>query len=223
MVFYAVAKGRKTGVFTKWDDAKKLVIGYNGAKFKKFETYEEAEDFVGVKKKTMSMTSFVEREEPAESDRVLICFTDGACHGNGKKDAKASYAVVWPYHEDMNVGHRLHGDIITNNRAEYSGIIYAINQAETLDPLYEKTLIIYSDSMLVIKSMTEWLHGWKKNNWKKSDGQPVLNVDLIQMLDAMLEKRKVVFKHVRAHTGGSDWESIWNDKVDKLASSMLAN
>ncbi len=33
----------------------------------------------------------------------------------------------------------------------------------------------------------------------------------------MLYKRKVVFKHVLAHTGGSDWHSVWNDKADTLA------
>jgi hypothetical protein len=36
-------------------------------------------------------------------------------------------------------------------------------------------------------------------------------------IDTMLCKRKVVFKHVLAHTGGNDWHSIWNAKADKLA------
>jgi hypothetical protein len=29
-----------------------------------------------------------------------------------------------------------------------------------------------------------WLFGWKRNNWKKSNGEPVANLDLVQKLYA---------------------------------------
>jgi hypothetical protein len=32
-----------------------------------------------------------------------------------------------------------------------------------------------------------------------------------------MKKRRVSFKHVRAHTGKKDWESINNDLADKMA------
>ena len=154
-------------------------------------------------------------------ENVMKCFTDGACIHNGKHNAKASYAVVWPDHEDMNIANLLEGSMQTNNRAEYTGIITALEQAELLDPEHKKTLVVYTDSMLVIKSMTEWLHGWKKKGWKKADGSPVMNLDLVQELEVRMQTRKTVFKHVRAHTGGKDYESVWNDKADRMASDML--
>lgn len=44
--WYAVAKGRKTGVFRTWAEAKKQVENLFSASFKKFPTKEQAEAFV---------------------------------------------------------------------------------------------------------------------------------------------------------------------------------
>ncbi|PWN33075.1 uncharacterized protein FA14DRAFT_181739 [Meira miltonrushii] len=44
--FYAVRVGRKTGVYDNWEECQMLVDGFSGAKFKKFETKEEADAFV---------------------------------------------------------------------------------------------------------------------------------------------------------------------------------
>lgn len=40
--FYAVKKGRKTGIFNTWEECKEQVHGYSGCQFKSFSTYEEA-------------------------------------------------------------------------------------------------------------------------------------------------------------------------------------
>ncbi|KAI0365993.1 ribonuclease H-like protein [Pilatotrama ljubarskyi] len=44
--FYAVAKGRKPGIYTVWADCKEQVINYNGAKYKKFPSPSEAETWI---------------------------------------------------------------------------------------------------------------------------------------------------------------------------------
>jgi ribonuclease HI len=46
MKFYAVAKGRKTGIFTSWPEAERQVKGFAGARFKSFKTKEEALAFL---------------------------------------------------------------------------------------------------------------------------------------------------------------------------------
>ncbi|KAL7569022.1 hypothetical protein ACA910_021305 [Epithemia clementina (nom. ined.)] len=46
MKFYAVAVGRQTGVFETWDQCQAQVNGFSGAKFKSFQTREEAQSFV---------------------------------------------------------------------------------------------------------------------------------------------------------------------------------
>lgn len=43
--FYAVGKGKETGIFGSWDEAKEKVSGFKGAVFKGFKTFEEAEEW----------------------------------------------------------------------------------------------------------------------------------------------------------------------------------
>lgn len=44
--YYAVAIGRKVGIFPNWNECNKQVNKFKGAKFKKFETKYEAEEFI---------------------------------------------------------------------------------------------------------------------------------------------------------------------------------
>lgn len=223
MVYYAVARGRKPGVYTTWAEAQKQVKGFNGPKFRKFDTMEEAQRFMEdtpSKVVNQSILGFVKREDPQETDNCLIVFTDGACSANGREGARASFACVWPYHQEMDCAHLVIGDQ-TNNRGELGALIHAFKQADMIDPQKTKTLIVYTDSMIMIKSLNEWLPNWRKNGWMKSDGHPVANLDLIQELDMLQSKRKVCLRHVRAHTKGDDWESVYNDKVDRLARGAL--
>lgn len=43
--YYAVQNGRETGVFSNWNDCKDQVSGYSGASFKRFDTFEAAQQF----------------------------------------------------------------------------------------------------------------------------------------------------------------------------------
>ena len=54
--------------------------------------------------------------------------------------------------------------------------------------------------------------GWKKKGWKKSDGKPVLNRDLLEALDAALAGRDYEFIWVKGHAGHE-----LNEKADSLA------
>ncbi len=40
--YYVIWKGKKTGVFTSWDEVKRLISGFPGAKYKSFPSLEEA-------------------------------------------------------------------------------------------------------------------------------------------------------------------------------------
>jgi len=40
--YYVVWKGRKTGVFTTWQECSAQVTGFTGAEYKSFENYEAA-------------------------------------------------------------------------------------------------------------------------------------------------------------------------------------
>uniref|UniRef100_A0A6C0BF99 ribonuclease H n=1 Tax=viral metagenome TaxID=1070528 RepID=A0A6C0BF99_9ZZZZ len=218
MTYYAVAKGRRIGVFTNWSDVKGYVIGFNGPKFRKFDTKEEAEAFVLLHAKPE--TSYEEHDVSTpirETDSILIAFCDGACSQNGKQGAKAGYSSVWPWHENYDGGWPLIDKPRTNNRAEFSGLIKTFEIADMIDPSQSKEVLVFTDSMFLIRCFTEWMPKWKRNGFKKSDGTNVLNQDLLVVIDDLMNERRVTLKHVKAHTGKTDWVSIQNDKADKLA------
>jgi len=148
---------------------------------------------------------------------MITCFVDGSCIGNGKRGAVAGYAAVFPDHPTFNVSERLSGMGQTNNRAEYTAFIRACEQATLIDPLCEQEMVIYTDSKLLMDSVTKWLPNWKRNGFVKADKKQVLNQDLLKRIDELIKTRRVRWNHVRAHTGRHDFASIYNDQADKLA------
>jgi ribonuclease HI len=215
--FYAVAKGRAPGVYTTWREAEKQVTGFNYPKYRKFSTQEEADAFV---KQYGQASKPDPKEEPSTEGYVV--FTDGSAIGNGKTNAKAGYAMVWPNHPHLTTSKPLQGTPKTNNRAEFMACIDALEALQQEDPRGDQPLHVYTDSMLLINTVTKWIKGWKKNGWKKASGDEVQNLDLVKRLDELLTQRKATWTHVEAHTGNNDWMSMWNDKADKLAKSAAA-
>ena len=67
--------------------------------------------------------------------------------------------------------------------------------------LPDEDLHILCDSQYVINSVTKWMPGWKRKGWRKSDGKPVLNVELLKEIDQALTGRKYTFEWVRGHAG----------------------
>ena len=66
--------------------------------------------------------------------------------------------------------------------------------------------------MFVINCLTKWVPGWKKNNWLKSDGKPVVHKkEFVDILNDM-KKVEVVFDHVPGHRGVHG-----NEMADQLA------
>ena len=43
--------------------------------------------------------------------------------------------------------------------------------------------------------------GWKRKGWRKADGKPVMNVELLQQLDEALAGRRYRFEWVKGHVG----------------------
>ncbi|TFH53080.1 ribonuclease HI [Actinomyces viscosus] len=88
----------------------------------------------------------------------------------------------------------------TNNRGELTAVLELLRATQAAG-LAGEELLIQCDSQYVINSLTKWRHGWKRRGWRKADGKPVLNADLVKDLDAALAGRKVRFEWVRGHVG----------------------
>lgn len=156
----------------------------------------------------------------SEPKNTLICFIDGSCSDQTRKIRTAGYSVVWPFHNEFDEAAQLqNATVVTNNRAEFTALIRALQIADDIDPHRIMTVHAYTDSMLLINSVTKWLPGWKRNNWIKADKKLVQNIDLLRIIDELTNLRNLTFTHVKAHTGNADWHSIWNDIADERAKS----
>lgn len=88
----------------------------------------------------------------------------------------------------------------TNNRGELTAVLELLRATQAAGMAGEDLLVL-CDSQYVINSVTKWRHGWKKRGWRKADGKPVLNADLMRELDQALAGRSVRFEWVRGHVG----------------------
>ena len=66
--FYAVKVGKKRGIYGDWDSAKEQISGYPNGTCKKFNTMEEAVEFMGDIPKSKKKTQFKKEEEESASD-----------------------------------------------------------------------------------------------------------------------------------------------------------
>jgi ribonuclease HI len=62
-----------------------------------------------------------------------------------------------------------------------------------------------------------WARKWRRNNWKKSDGQKALNPDLWTRLLDLCDLHQVKFVWVRGHAGHPE-----NERCDEMATSAAA-
>ena len=85
----------------------------------------------------------------------------------------------------------------TNNMGELMAVLDLLRQTRDADD----DLLVMCDSQYVINALTKWLPGWKRKGWKKADGKPVLNVELLKDLDTELRGRRVTFEWVKGHAG----------------------
>lgn len=143
--FYVVWEGVTPGVYTSWTDCQLQIKGYEGAKYKSFDTREEAERaissspyaYIGknAKKKTQTPTTY----PSSVLDNSLS--VDAACSGNpGPMEYRGVH--VASQQEIFRFG-PMKG---TNNIGEFLAIVHglALLKQKKFD------MPIYSDSMIAI-------------------------------------------------------------------------
>jgi len=83
----------------------------------------------------------------------------------------------------------------TNNQGELKAVLELFRATAHLDD----DLLVLCDSQYVINSVTKWMPGWKKKGWRKADGKPVMNLELLQEIDEALVGRTYRFEWVKGH------------------------
>lgn len=142
---------------------------------------------------------------------IQSIYTDGACTGN---PGPGGWGVV-VYFNDGSV-HEL-GDAAsytTNNKMEMEAAIAGLKFLHASEQ--NQPITLYTDSEYLINCVTKWVKGWKKKGWKKADGKPVQNQDLLEILDE-LNTQQVNWHHVRGHSG-----NIGNERCDVIARTFAS-
>lgn len=122
---------------------------------------------------------------------TITAAADGSALGN---PGPAGWA--WYVNDDCwRAGGWPHG---TNNMGELMAVLDLFRSTAHLAG---EDLHILCDSQYVINSVTKWMPGWKRKGWRKSDGKPVMNVELLKEIDQALVGRKYTFEWVRGHAG----------------------
>ncbi|GJD11377.1 Ribonuclease H [Galdieria sulphuraria] len=191
--YYAIVGGKNgfTGVVDNWDACKDLV--HRGEDFGTFLFHVPPNE----------PFTCVNPQYKEQGKRILKLYTDGACISNGSCSAKAGYGVYFGDGDSRNISRPLLGQVQTNQRAELSAMIAAL---ESVYSRYVKDILTAG-----------WLEQWKLNHWKRKVGE-LKNLDLIQRLDYLWNKvhqqskAKIEIVWVKGHDGLKG-----NEEADRLA------
>jgi ribonuclease HI len=232
MTFYAVANGRTIGIFLNWNDCNNSVKKYKNALYKKFNTKEEADNFIKVNEKNIddmnnniqnhNIISFFDNIIVNSKDDNIVfnpdyyVYTDGACSNNGKDNALAGIGIFFGINDNRNISKKIEGKQ-TNNTAELSAIIETYHIIEN-DILNGKKIAIVSDSEYAIKCVSSYGEKCYKKCWNVD----IPNKDLVKIAYEMYkDKLNIQFIHIKAHTNNTDIHSFGNDNADKLANIAI--
>lgn len=149
-----------------------------------------------------------------ESDRMekIIIYCDGACSGNQFDENIGGWGAVLQYkgkQKEIFGGEKN----TTNNIMELSAAIKSLEEIKTTDIPIE----VYMDSAYVVNGMNQWIVGWIKKGWRKSNKKPVENKELwIQLNELRNKQTSVDFIKVKGHDGVE-----LNELADALANQGM--
>ena len=131
-------------------------------------------------------------------------YTDGACKGNPGPGGWGVYIQSNENEKELYGGN----PETTNNQMEMQAALEALKHLKDEDEIIE----LYTDSNYLRQGITEWIHKWKKNNWKTAAKKPVANRDLWIEISDLNEKMTVQWNWVKGHAGDPG-----NERADELA------
>jgi ribonuclease HI len=138
---------------------------------------------------------------------MVVIYTDGACSGNPGPGGWGSVLLYNGHRRELSGGEAE----TTNNRMEMMAVIRAL---ETLSRPCK--VHIHTDSVYVMKGLTEWLEQWKKRGWKTAAKKPVKNAELWQRLEQAVSRHRAEWTWVKGHSGIAE-----NERADELATQAI--
>ncbi|MDH6356699.1 viroplasmin family protein [Parabacteroides sp. PF5-9] len=200
--FYVVWKGLQPGIYENWEDAKTQVEGEEGAKYKSFETKEEATEAFEkgyahyLKNSSSSKAVSKLMRSPSGIGKPIMesLAVDAACSGNpGLMEYRGVYTATGQ--EIFHIGPMTQG---TNNVGEFLALVHGL----ALLKKKESKLPVYSDSVNAIK----WVQKKKAKTLleRTAENEPIF--DLITRAEKWLNENTYTTPILKWHT--AEWGEI---------------
>lgn len=140
----------------------------------------------------------------AEPDPDTGVFTDGGASPNPGPGGWGAVYVV----DGVVIAEACgHDPDTTNNRMELTALMEGAKLVPEGTPA-----VVYCDSNLAVRTITEWAVGWERRGWKRKSG-PVENLDLVKPAYRIFRERpELELRWIKAHAGFT-----WNEYADELA------
>lgn len=142
----------------------------------------------------------------------MVIYTDGSAHPN---PGPGGYGVVVLDDDDNLIetySRQYTNEKVTNNEMEIKAILYALINYGRIP-----SVTIYSDSSYCVNIFTNWMFGWARKGWIKSDGNPPENLELIKAYYGLREQGyNINLQKVKGHSNNK-----WNELADKLATGKV--
>jgi ribonuclease HI len=148
---------------------------------------------------------------PLDARAATVIWADGGARGNPGGIGGWGFVMV---HRPTGTTLEANGHApdSTNNRMELTAVIEALRAIQRPGTVVE----VRTDSKLVVQIASRWLGSWKRRGWRKADGEPPANLELVQALDQELQRVRAIFTWVRGHAGEPG-----NEHADRLANQAM--
>ena len=144
---------------------------------------------------------------------TMTIYTDGACTMNGYAGARCGIGIHYSKGEKEDVSRELHVPKPTNNIAELTAILVAMESVGDVT----KDVVIVTDSDYAIKCITVWYPKWVEKDTLDNKQ----NIALIAKCHEYYQQMSIRLYHIRSHTGLQDTHSLGNQRADDLATQSL--
>jgi ribonuclease HI len=141
------------------------------------------------------------------SEEVVDIFSDGACRGNPGPGGWGALLRSSDREKELWGGEA----DTTNNRMELTAVIRALEALKR-----PSRARVFTDSQYVQKGISQWVHDWKRRDWRTADKKPVKNIDLWKRLDELAALHDVEWHWVKGHAGHPE-----NERADRLANKGI--
>lgn len=200
--YYAVREGRTKGIFRTWDECKASVHKHKGAIYKKFETLEEAEQFMAG-----GLQEAPVRQVQPDGSVAEVSSDDGAVHAwvDGSFNTETNIYGYGVYIDDERMPRAYFGgaemvDGGRNVEGEVAASILAIKNI--MAELPGTPIVIHHDY--------QGIGSWANREWKANKEYTSSYADFVT--ECRENGAVIKFVHVDAHTGVAG-----NEAADQLA------